>query len=104
MENTKLTFMTNQKWKNYKISEKTKNLFFELEKLKKQQQKDDFVEWLNTDISYDKEECLLIKDVLEMLIDEVNSIISSNKNTIINQKRLRDTIASMIYKESRYGR
>ena len=60
MEQKKLKFMTNQKWKDYKDDPKTKALFKTLEQQKKQREKEDFQEWLSTDISYDGEETIYI--------------------------------------------
>ena len=48
----------------------------------------------------DDEISLKVKDVLENLIHDINIIMKEKGREIINQKQLRDTVASMIYKES----
>ena len=91
MEEKQLLMLTNQKWKTYK-------------QIKKNDEKN-FIEWLNKNIKLyederDDEISLKVKDVLENLIYDINVIMKEKGREILNQKQLRDTVASMIYKES----
>ena len=95
----KLTFMTNQKWKDYEDDPKIKALFKTLEKQRKQREKD-FQEWLSTDISYDGEEPIYIHNIILSMMEEISMMADGNKPTV--NKRLRDMIASTLYKESKY--
>ena len=96
--------MTNQKWKDYKNNPKIEALFKTLEKQKKQRQQEDFQEWLSTDISYDGEDPIYVRDIIKSMLNEVSMIADGNKTKIVNEKRLRDLVASMLYKESKYGK
>ena len=104
MEQKKLTFMTNQKWKDYEDDPKIKALFKTLEKQRKQREKKDFQEWLSTDISYDGEEPIYIHNIILSMMEEISMMADGNKTKLVNKKRLRDMIASMLYKESKYGK
>ena len=104
MEQKKLNFMTNQKWKDYENDPKTEALFKTLEKQKKQREKKDFQEWLLTDISYDGEEPIYIRNIILTMMEEISMMTDGNKTKLVNKKRLRDMIASMLYKESKYGK
>ena len=104
MEQKKLKFMTNQKWKDYEDDPKTKALFKTLEQQKKQREKEDFQEWLSTDISYDGEEPIYIRNIILTMMEEISMMADGNKTKLVNKKRLRDMIASMLYKESKYGK
>ena len=104
MEQKKLKFMTNQKWKDYEDDPKIKALFKTLEKQKKQREKEDFQEWLSTDISYDGEEPIYIRNIILTMMEEIYMMADGNKTKLVNKKRLRDMIASMLYKESKYGK
>ena len=104
MEQKKLTFMTNQKWKDYENDPKIEDLFNTLEKQKKQREKEEFQEWLQKDISYDGEEPIYIRNIISSMIDEISMMTDGNKTPIVNKKILRDIIASMLYKESKYGK
>tara|TARA_B100001063_G_C16758326_1_gene554436 strand:+ start:586 stop:918 length:333 start_codon:yes stop_codon:yes gene_type:complete len=105
----KFVLMTNQKWKEYKVDKKTSDLMNALEEMRENQKKRDFMEWLNLNLiiygdERDNERPICVKKVLKNLIDDINKIVEEKGRAITNKKRLRDTIASMIYKESRYGR
>ena len=104
MEQKKLTFMTNQKWKDYENDPKTENLFNTLEKQRKKREQHDFKEWLQKDIRYDGEEPTYIRNIILSMIDEISMMTDGNKTPIVNKKILRDIIASMLYKESKYGK
>ena len=104
MEQKKFSLMTNQKWKNYKNDPKIESLFKTLEKQRRIREKQEFQEWLLKDISYDGEEPIYIRDIIKSILDEVSMMTDGNKTKIVNKKRLRDTIASMLYKESKYGK
>ena len=101
--------MTNQKWKEYKVDKKTYDLMNALEEMRENQKKRDFMEWLNLDLiiygdERDNERPICVKKVLKNLIDDINKIMEEKGRAITNKKRLRDMIASMIYKESTDGR
>ena len=38
------------------------------------------------------------------MMEEISMIAKGNKTEIVNENRLRDIIASMLYKESKYGK
>lgn len=99
----KVKKMTNQKWKTYEDDIKTKELLEKLEELKIKRRHEDFKLWLNSEIFLDSDKSILVKHVLEDLIENTVKICSEYGIKIINEKQLRDTVASMIYKESRYG-
>jgi len=105
MKEKQLLMLTNQKWKTYKIDKKTNDLIKSLDNIRKKNNKRNFIEWLNKNIKLyederDDEISLKVKDVLENLIHDINIIMKEKGREIINQKQLRDTVASMIYKES----
>ncbi len=104
----KLKIMTNQMWKNYKVDPKTKNLFNSLEELRQKEKNRKFKEWLNKKINFfederDENHDTRICTIIENLIEDINDIVEEKGRIITNKKRLRDTIASMIYKESGNG-
>lgn len=105
MKEKQLLMLTNQKWKTYKIDKKTNDLIKSLDNIRKKNNKRNFIEWLNKNIKLyenerDDEISLKVKDVLENLIHDINVIMKEKGREILNQKQLRDTVASMIYKES----
>lgn len=104
MEQKKLKFMTNQKWKEYKNDPKTEALFKTLEQKRMQREKEEFQEWLVKDISYDGEDPIYIGDIIKLMLYEVSMMTDGNKTKLVNEKRLRDMVASMLYKESKYGK
>ena len=104
MEQKKLTFMTNQKWKEYKNDPKTEALFNTLEKQRMIREKEEFQEWLLKDISYDGEQPIYIRNIILSMIEEISMMTDGNKTPIVNKKILRDIVASMLYKESKYGK
>ena len=104
MEQKKLNFMTNQKWKDYENDPKTEALFKTLEKQRENREKEDFQEWLLKDISNDNEDPIYIRDIIKLMLHEVSMMADGNKTKLVNEKRLRDMVASMLYKESKYGK
>ena len=96
--------MTNQKWKEYKNDPKMEALFNTLEKQRIIREKEEFQEWLVKDISYDGEKSIYICDVIKLMLQEVYMMTDGNKTEIVNKKILRDIVASMLYKESKYGK
>ena len=96
--------MTNQKWKEYKNDPKTEALFNTLEKQRMIREKEEFQEWLLKDISYDGEQPIYIRNIILSMIEEISMMTDGNKTPIVNKKILRDIVASMIYKESKYGK
>ena len=93
--------MTNQKWKDYENDQKQKH-FLRRWKTKKQREKEEFQEWLSTDISCDGEDPIYIHVLFYN--DEEISMMADGNNKLVNKKRLRDMVASMLYKESKYGK
>ena len=96
--------MTNQKWKDYEDDPKIKALFKTLEQQKRQREKEEFEEWLSKDISYDEEDPIYIRNIILTMMEEISMMADGNKTKLINEKRLRDMVASMLYKESKYGK
>ena len=96
--------MTNQKWKDYENDPKTEALFKTLEKQRENREKEDFQEWLLKDISNDNEDPIYIRDIIKLMLHEVSMMADGNKTKLVNEKRLRDMVASMLYKESKYGK
>ena len=98
-----INILTNQKWKTYKLDITTKNLIENLEKTKVKHKKENFQKWLCMDIYPDVNTedhiYLPVHRVLDELCTDVKSIIGA----ISNEKEFRDNVATMIYKESRYG-
>lgn len=105
METRQLLMLTNQKWKTYKIDKKTKDLIKSLDNIRKKNENRNFRDWLNKNIKLYGDErddniSLTVTDVLEKLIHDIYVIVKEKGKEILNQKQLRDTVASMIYKES----
>ena len=100
MENYKLKIMTDQPWKNYKNDPKMERLFNSLEELKKKREQDDFKEWLKKRIYNEDENYLEIHEILNYMMEDVKEILKPHNYTILNEKWLRDRIASMIYRSS----
>ena len=101
-----ITILANQKWKTYKLNIKTKNLLVNLEKTKVKREGEDFQKWLCRDIHdvYAEDHAYLpVHCVLEALCEDVKRIIKERGCVISNEKEFRDNVATMIYKESRYG-
>ena len=99
-----VTIMTNQKWKNYEPDKKMVELFSEIEKLKQKRKKEHFKNWLNLDVELNENDTLKVKNILEHLIENVNSVVETCGLSIGNEKELRDNIATMIYKRSQDGK
>ena len=104
MEQNKVKIMTNQKWKDYENDPKIESLFKTLEKQRENREKEGFQEWLVKDISYEGEEPIYIRDIIKLMLHEVSMMADGNKTKLVNEKRLRDIVASMLYKESKYGK
>ena len=100
MENSKVKIMTNQSWKNYKNDPKIERLFNGLEELKKKREQDDFKIWLKTRIYNRDENYLEIQEILNYMMEDVKEILKPHNYTILNEKWLRDRVASMIYRSS----
>ena len=62
------------------------------------------LKWLVKDISYEGEDPIYIRNIIKSMLHEVSMMAYGNKTEIVNKKRLRDMIASMLYKESKYGK
>ena len=76
-----------------------------LENNRKKRRLENFKKWLNTDIYHESNLDLKmkVKDILENLLVETKELLKSYGHVIQDEKRLRDTVASMIYKESENG-
>lgn len=99
-----VTIMTNQKWKNYEPDKKMVELFSSLEQLKQKRKKEHFKNWLNLDVELNEINTIKIKNILEDLIENVNSVVETCGLSIGNEKELRDNIATMIYRRSQDGK
>ena len=80
---------------NYKIDKRHKDLFEGLAKIRKQNKKDKFQEWLH---SHNEDE-FLIKDILNKMIKEIMAVLTDDGYVIKDQKAFRDYLASYIYNE-----
>ena len=98
-----VTIMTNQKWKNYEPDKKMVELFSSLEELKQKRKKEHFKNWLNLDVKLNESHALKVKNILEYLIENVNTVVETCGLSIGNEKELRDNIATMIYRRSQDG-
>ena len=76
-----------------------------LENNRKKRRLENFKKWLDTDIYHESNLDLKmkVKDILENLFFETKELLESYGHVIQDEKRLRDTVASMIYKESENG-
>tara|TARA_B100000989_G_scaffold60478_1_gene41546 strand:+ start:408 stop:704 length:297 start_codon:yes stop_codon:yes gene_type:complete len=80
---------------NYKIDKTHKNLFEGLAKIREQNKKDKFQEWLNTK----NEDGFIVKNILNKMIKEITGILTNDGYVIKDQKAFRDYLASYIYNE-----
>ena len=73
-----------------------------LENNRKKRRLENFKKWLNSDIYHESnsELKMKVKDILENLLFETKELLESYGHVIQDEKRLRDTVTSMIYKES----
>ena len=80
---------------NYKIDKRHKDLFEGLAKIRQQNKKDKFQEWLQSH----NEDGILIKNILNKMIKEITSVLTEDGYIIKDQKAFRDYLASYIYNE-----
>lgn len=89
----------------YNCDTKLKRLLEALEESKKRHRVEKFNEWLKKIIYHEvnSDFKMNISDIIENLFYETKELINYYGHTISDEKRLRDSIASMIYKESENG-
>ena len=80
---------------NYEVDKRHKDLFEGLAKIRKQNRKDKFQEWLSSK----NEDGVIIKNILNKMIKEITSVLTEDGYVIKDQKAFRDYLASYIYNE-----
>ena len=79
---------------NYKLDKRHKDLFESLAKIRKQNRKDKFQEWLN---SYN--DGIRVKDILNKMLRDITKVLTTDGYVIKDEKAFRDYLASYIYNE-----
>ena len=79
---------------DYKFDKKHEDLFNGLAKLRQQQRKDKFQDWLNTE----NREGFVVKNILNKMIKEITDVLKQDGYLIKDQKAFRDYLASYIYR------
>ena len=80
---------------NYKPDKRHKDLFEGLAKIREQHRQNKFQDWLNSK----NEDGILIKNILNKMIKEITTVLTSDGYVIKDQKAFRDYLASYIYNE-----
>ncbi len=80
---------------DYELDKRHKDLFEGLAKIRKQNRKDKFQEWLNSK----NEDGFIIRNILRKMINEITSVLTEDGYVIKDQKAFRDYLASYIYNE-----
>ena len=80
---------------NYEVDKRHKDLFESLAKIRQQNRKDKFQEWLNSK----NEDGFIIRNILSKMIKEITSVLTEDGYVIKDQKAFRDYLASYIYNE-----
>ena len=80
---------------NYEVDKRHKDLFEGLAKIRQQNRKDKFQEWLNSK----NEDGFIIRNILSKMIKEITSVLTEDGYVIKDQKAFRDYLASYIYNE-----
>ena len=80
---------------NYEVDKRHKDLFESLAKIREQNRKDKFQEWLNSK----NEDGFIIRNILSKMIKEITSVLTEDGYVIKDQKAFRDYLASYIYNE-----
>ena len=80
---------------NYELDKRHKDLFEGLAKIRQQNRKDKFQEWLNSK----NEDGFIIRNILSKMIKEITSVLTEDGYVIKDQKAFRDYLASYIYNE-----
>ena len=78
----------------YKFDKRHEDLFNGLAKLRQQQRKDKFQDWLNTE----NREGFVVKNILNKMIKEITDVLKQDGYLIKDQKAFRDYLASYIYR------
>tara|TARA_B100001057_G_scaffold478927_1_gene549941 strand:+ start:117 stop:410 length:294 start_codon:yes stop_codon:yes gene_type:complete len=79
---------------NYKLDKRHKDLFESLAKIRQQNRKDKFQEWLN---SYN--DGIIVKDILNKMLRDITKVLTTDGYVIKDEKAFRDYLASYIYNE-----
>tara|TARA_Y200000002_G_scaffold371133_1_gene367438 strand:- start:920 stop:1213 length:294 start_codon:yes stop_codon:yes gene_type:complete len=79
---------------NYKLDKRHKDLFESLAKIRQQNRKDKFQEWLN---SYN--DGIRVKDILNKMLRDITKVLTTDGYVIKDEKAFRDYLASYIYNE-----
>lgn len=80
---------------DYQLDKRHKDLFEGLAKIRQQNRKDKFQEWLNSK----NEDGFIIRNILSKMIKEITSVLTEDGYVIKDQKAFRDYLASYIYNE-----
>ena len=80
---------------NYKPDKKHIELFEGLAKIRAQNRKNKFKDWLNSN----NEDGFNIREILNKMIKEITTVLTSDGYVIKDEKAFRDYIASYIYNE-----
>ena len=80
---------------NYEVDKRHKDLFESLAKIREQNRKDKFQEWLSSK----NEDGFIIKNILNKMIKEITSVLTEDGYVIKDQKAFRAYLASYIYNE-----
>jgi len=79
---------------NYKLDKRHNDLFESLAKIRQQNRKDKFQEWLN---SYN--DGIIVKDILNKMLRDITKVLTTDGYVIKDEKAFRDYLASYIYNE-----
>lgn len=79
---------------NYKLDKRHNDLFESLAKIRQQNRKDKFQEWLN---SYN--DGIRVKDILNKMLRDITKVLTTDGYVIKDEKAFRDYLASYIYNE-----
>ena len=80
---------------NYKPDKRHKDLFEGLAKIRQQNRKNKFQDWLNSK----NEDGFIIREILNKMIKEMTTVLTNDGYLIKDQKAFRDYLASYIYNE-----
>lgn len=79
---------------NYKLDKRHNDLFESLAKIRQQNRKDKFQEWLN---SYN--DGIRVKEILNKMLRDITKVLTTDGYVIKDEKAFRDYLASYIYNE-----
>lgn len=80
---------------NYELDKRHKDLFEGLAKIRQQNRKDKFQEWLNCN----NRDGFRVKDILNKMIRDIKNVLTTDGYIIKDEKAFRDYLASYIYNE-----